>query len=407
MISLACSDCGRQLEVQSDAAGTRARCPGCGKVIAVPATGQKPAGSSGHANDPTVNFPPPGGAASETIASGPNRAVPEVPTELTEFLAPPQKPDEIGRLGPYRVLAVLGQGGMGVVFRAEDPDLGRPVALKALLPALASTSSARQRFFREARAAAALKHPHVVTIFQVGEDRGAPFLAMELLDGESLDQRIQRNGRLPTPEVLRLGREIAEGLAAAHERGLIHRDIKPANIWLERGHSRKQWEPHVKILDFGLARSQTDPTQLTQSGTVLGTPAYMAPEQAEGKAVDHRCDLFSLGCVLYRMCTGVLPFQGESTLAIMRALALNDPAPACNLRDDVPRPLSDLVMRLLSKDPAARPATAREVADALAELATTVQPMPTQRRSRGLTVALVLLVATLIAVGLVVFLAAP
>src|SRR5262249_2130883 len=142
-------------------------------------------------------------------------------------------PDEIGRLGPYRILAVLARGGMGVVFRAHDPALDRPVALKAMLPGEAAVPNARERFLREARAAAALKHPHVVTIFQVGEDHGVPFLAMEFLEGESLNDRIHREGRLPLAEVLRIGRETALGLAAAHARGLVHRDIKPANLWLE------------------------------------------------------------------------------------------------------------------------------------------------------------------------------
>ncbi len=169
----------------------------------------------------------------ETIGAAPGPSG-KPAAELTEFLAPAQAPDEIGRLGPYRVLAVLGHGGMGVVFRAEDPQLARLVALKAMLPAVARQPSARERFFREARAAAALKHQHIVSIYQVGEDRGAPFLAMEFLEGEPLDVRIAREGKLPAAEIVRIGRQIAQGLAAAHDKGLIHRDIKPANIWLER-----------------------------------------------------------------------------------------------------------------------------------------------------------------------------
>src|SRR5581483_3887523 len=212
-----------------------------------------------------------------------------------DFLAPPEGPDEIGRLGPYRVLAVLGAGGMGIVFRAEDTQLNRAVALKVMLPKLAGTEGARQRFVREAQAAAGVKHDHVVSVYQVGEDRDVPFLAMELLLGESLDQRLRREGKLPLVEVLRLGREIALGLAAAHQRGLIHRDIKPANLWLEAETGR------VKLLDFGLARAVGQGNQLTQQGAIIGTPAYMAPEQGQGKSLDHRCDLFSLGCVLYRL----------------------------------------------------------------------------------------------------------
>src|SRR5262245_5935304 len=208
-----------------------------------------------------------------------------LPDELSKFLAPPERPDQLGRLGPYRILAVLGRGGMGVVLRAHDPALDRLVALKVMLPGMATVPTARERFLREAKAAAALKHPHVVTIFQVGEDRGAPFLAMELLEGEPLDDRIRREGRLPLAEVLRIGRETALGLAAAHARGLVHRDIKPANLWLEGPTG------HVKVLDFGLARATADQVHLTQLDMIVGTPAYMAPEQAEGKPLDPRCDL--------------------------------------------------------------------------------------------------------------------
>jgi hypothetical protein len=157
----------------------------------------------------------------------------EPAAEAYSFLGPRQGPDELGRLGPYRVLQVLGAGGMGVVFLAEDPQLQRRVALKAMKPALAADPSASERFLREARALAAVKHDHVVTIYRVGEEGGVPFLAMELLEGETLEARLKREGRLPLSEVLRIGREMAAGLAAAHERGLIHRDVKPGNVWLE------------------------------------------------------------------------------------------------------------------------------------------------------------------------------
>jgi serine/threonine protein kinase len=178
---------------------------------------------------------------------------------MYQFLGPPEAPDELGRLGPYRVLSVLGAGGMGVVFRAEDPQLNRPVALKAMLPTAAGAESGRQRFLREARAAAAIKHDHVVSVYQVGEDRGVPFLAMEFLEGEPLDKRLRREGKLPLAEVLRFGREIALGLAAAHKRGLIHRDSKPANLWLEAETGR------IKVLDFGLARAARETSPLTRS----------------------------------------------------------------------------------------------------------------------------------------------
>jgi serine/threonine protein kinase len=234
------------------------------------------------------------------------------PTDVLSFLAPAEGPDELGRLGGYRILRVLGMGGMGVVFEAEDPRLVRRVALKVVRPTIAREQGIHDRFLREARAAAAIEHENVVTIHQVGEDRGVPFLAMPLLQGESLDNRLKRDKRLPAAEVIRIGREIAEGLAAAHEHGLIHRDIKPGNVWLDRRSGR------VKILDFGLARGtgQTDEPQLTLAGSIIGTPAYMAPEQAQGQTLDGRCDLFSLGCILFRSLTGVLPFPGSTPMQI-------------------------------------------------------------------------------------------
>jgi serine/threonine protein kinase/Leucine-rich repeat (LRR) protein len=286
----------------------------------------------------------------------------EVPDDLTKFLAPPQAEDELGRLGQFRVLKVLGQGGMGVVLLAEDAHLLRPAALKIMLPKFAQDTEAHQRFLREARAAARLKHDHIVTIHQVGESRGAPFLAMEYLEGESLQDRLKREEELPLAEVLRIGREIAEGLQAAHEHGLIHRDIKPGNVWLEGKRGR------VKILDFGLARSSTDDVHLTQSGAIVGTPTYMSPEQARGEKVDARCDLYSLGCVLYRLCTGELPLKGNNMTSLLMALATEEPRPVRAINPDVPPALAGLIMRLLAKDPAERPATAGEVSEELAAL---------------------------------------
>jgi serine/threonine protein kinase len=273
-------------------------------------------------------------------------------------LGPPERPDEIGRLGHYRVLKPLGRGGMGAVFHAEDSHLRRPVALKVMLPAFAADPAARERFLREARAAAVLKHDNVVTIYQVGEDRGVPFLAMEFLRGVPLDRWLDKHPRPTAPQVLRIGREVAAGLAAAHARGLMHRDIKPGNIWLEAPSGR------AKILDFGLARSQADP-QLTKSGLIIGTPAYMAPEQARGGPVDHRCDLWALGVVLYRLCTGRLPFDGTDMIATLTAIALDTPPPVRDLNPDVPPDLADLIERLLTKDPAGRPQSAEEVGQAL------------------------------------------
>lgn len=304
-----------------------------------------------------------GTASAAAVDTRPDAPAPgEFHVDLTGFLTPPEGPDELGRLGPYRVLALLGQGGMGVVLRAHEPALDRPVALKVLRPGMVAVPTATERFLREARAAAALKHPHVVTIYQVGEDRGVSFLAMEYLEGESLDSRIRRDGRLSVAEVLRIGHETALGLAAAHTRGLVHRDIKPANLWLEGPAGQ------VKILDFGLARVQADPARLTHEGLVVGTPAYMPPEQAEGKPVDARGDLFSLGSVLYQMCTGALPFQRETTISVLHALAVHEPPPVSELCPEAPSGLSDLVARLLAKKPENRPASTQDVAEALCAL---------------------------------------
>jgi WD40 repeat protein len=287
--------------------------------------------------------------------------------DATEYqnagLGSPQEPDEIGRLGAFRVIKLLGSGGMGSVFEAIDSQLGRHVALKVLRPRLAGSEIARQRFLREARAAAALEHDHLVAIYQVGEDNGVPYLAMPLLHGESLHNRLQGGARLAVGEAIRIAREIAEGLAAAHAHGLVHRDVKPANIWLEEATGR------VKILDFGLARSADEGARLTQDGTILGTPAYMAPEQASGeRQVDHHSDLFSLGCVLYRMLTGKTPFATSSHAATLLAITHQNPTPARTLNPEVPLGLDELVLRLLAKNPAARPESARAVVDALRAL---------------------------------------
>jgi serine/threonine protein kinase len=276
------------------------------------------------------------------------------------FLAPPQELDELGRLGPYLIHKVLGTGAMGIVFEAQDAKLKRLVALKVMKPALASLADYHRRFLREAQLAAAIDHENIVTIYHVGEDRGIPFLAMKLLQGESLEARLSRTGaRLPLEEVLRIGREIAEGLEAAHAKGLVHRDIKPANIWLEDGRDR------VKIVDFGLARGNGADAHFTQAGAIIGTPSFMAPEQAKGEEVDRRCDLFSLGAVLYRISTGRLAFDGKDTLAVLNALATKTPVPPKKIVPDLPSAFSDLLLRLLAKDRKERPQSAREVADIL------------------------------------------
>jgi hypothetical protein len=285
------------------------------------------------------------------------------------FLAPPDRPGDLGQLGGYRVVSVLGAGGMGTVLEAEDPRLGRRVALKVMRPQLA-TALGTARFLREARAASAVEHDHIVPVFHVGEENGVLFLVMPLLKGESLDARLKREGRLPAAEVARVGREMAAGLAAAHAAGLVHRDIKPANVWLEAPAGR------VKLLDFGLARG-ADAT-VTQPGTILGTPAYMAPEQARGNPVDPRADLFSLGAVLYRCATGRAPFTGTDTFSVLTSLAVDTPPAPRTLNPDLPPGVAGVIVQLLQKDPTRRPASAVEVARLLGEPPAEVRP----RRAR-------------------------
>jgi serine/threonine protein kinase/phage FluMu protein Com len=394
MLTFTCAGCGKRLRIKEEAVGKKVKCPHCGQVGQVPLAGKQNVSvqTSTPAGGETVAVPPEQANPSAAEASAGGRTtLPEGQREardnnLYSFLAPSQGPDEQGRLGHYRILKVLGAGGMGVVFRAEDTQLKRVVALKAMLPTLAANDAARQRFLREARAAASLKHDNVIHIYQVGEDRGVPFLAMEYLEGESLEDRLNREGKLSLPEVLRIGRELTEGLEAAHEHGLIHRDIKPGNVWLEGRRGR------VKILDFGLARTSKDDLHLTQSGAIVGTSAYMPPEQARGEKVDARCDLYSLGCVLYRLCTEELPFQADNMMSLMMALATEEPRSPRQLNADVPPALAELIVRLLAKDPAKRPASARAVAEALdaipATAAPSQQPPAPPRRRRVIPLAL-------------------
>ena len=294
---------------------------------------------------PLASWPP-----AATVTGGPSTS-----NKRFDFLGSPRAAGECGWLAHYRVLRLLGQGGMGLVFLAEDSLLARPVALKVIRPEIAGADGIATRFTREARATAAIKHDHIVTIYQVGQENGIPFLAMEFLKGMSLAQWLDR-GQSPSLElVLRIGREIAAGLSAAHRYGLIHRDIKPANIWLEAPSGR------VKILDFGMARSVREDVEITRSGAVMGTPAYMAPEQARGEPPSAGSDLFSLGCVIYRLCTCRLPFEGESVMAVLTALSTTAPRPPRAWRSELPPALDELVLRLLAKDPSDRPESAEVV----------------------------------------------
>lgn len=313
-------------------------------------------------------------------------------------LEPPQAAEELGRLGPYRVLQLLGAGGMGVVFLAEDPQLRRRVALKILKPALAARPGYRVRFLREAQATAALEHPRIVPIYQVGEAGGSAFLAMQFLHGETLEARLDREGRLPVAEVLRLGREVAAGLAAAHDRGLVHRDIKPGNIFLEQD-AEHSLSPRVKILDFGLALAPAEGPNLTDPAVVLGTPGYMAPEQAWGQGVDARTDLYGLGMVLYQMAAGAPAFAGLDTAAWLSALSHGPRRPLREARPEMPVELSTLVERLLAPNPADRPRSAREVDATLDAIAV---GRPRRRRWQGWVAAALVASLGLLAGGIYV-----
>ena len=274
------------------------------------------------------------------------------------FLDPPETDGQLGRLGPYTVLEIIGRGGMGVVLKAHDAALNRFVAIKVLAPHLAGTAVARRRFYREAKAAAAVSHEHVVAIHAVEPGRTLPWLVMQCVAGKSLQQRIDQTGPLDPIDILRIGKEAAAGLAAAHAQGLIHRDIKPSNILLENGVER------VKLTDFGLALA-VDDASATQSGLVAGTPQYMAPEQARGEAVDHRADLFSLGSVLYAMACGRPPFRAGSTIAVLRRVSDDPPRPVREVNPDVPEWLAAIIARLHAMDPANRFQSAVEVSDLL------------------------------------------
>jgi serine/threonine-protein kinase len=275
--------------------------------------------------------------------------------DALDFLAPSDDPTSLGRIGPYEVKGVLGRGGNGVVLKALDPGLNRFVAVKVIATVLAGSAAAKKRFVREAQAAAAVVHEHVIAVFRIDEANGLPFLVMEYVTGRSLQDRLDRQGPLELKEILRIGHQTAAGLAAAHAQGLVHRDIKPANILLENGVER------VKITDFGLARAVADAT-LTQSGVITGTPHYMAPEQARGDAVDHRADLFSLGSTLYAMCTGHPPFRADTPLAVLRRVTDEAPRPVRQDNPDLPGWLEAIVGRLMAKDPAERFQSAAEVA---------------------------------------------
>lgn len=275
-----------------------------------------------------------------------------------DFLEPSDDPSVLGRLGEYEIVEVIGRGGMGVVLKGYQKELQRFVAVKVLAPQLATSGAARRRFAREAQATAAVVNPHVMAIHSVHANSNLPYLVMPFVACESLQQRLDQSGPLDLKDILRIGMQAAHGLSAAHAQGLVHRDVKPANILLETNVDR------VMLTDFGLARAVDDAT-LTRTGIIAGTPQYMSPEQANGDAVDHRSDLYSLGTVLYAMCTGRPPFRSETTFGVLRRIREMAPRPIREINTDIPAWFERIVLRLLEKQPDRRFSTANDVAQLL------------------------------------------
>ncbi|MCU0717919.1 MAG: protein kinase [Pirellula sp.] len=292
-----------------------------------------------------------GFGAFEDMAPGESRSA----ASLLKLLGPTDDPEMLGRIGPYEIVGLLGQGGMGAVFKGFDRTLNRFVAIKMMLPHLATSGAARKRFAREGKAIAAVVDDHVMAIHCVDEWQGLPYLVMNYSRGLSLQKRLSDNGPMELRAILRIGMQSAKGLAAAHAQGIVHRDIKPANIFLDPNVER------VQLMDFGLARA-VDDASLTRSGTLAGTPQYMSPEQARAEAVDHRSDLFSLGSVMYAMCTGHSPFRAESSYSVLRLIIDKEPRPIRQVNPDIPDWLCWIIGKLMSKSLQDRYASADEIA---------------------------------------------
>ena len=325
--------------------------------------------------------------------------------------------DAGSQLGPYTIVSRIGAGGMGEVWRATDTRLDRSVAIKVLPETLAENEQFRARFEREAKTISSLNHPHICTLFDVGQHDGSHFLVMELIEGESLADRLQK-GALPAEQVIRLGAEIAEALDRAHRQGVIHRDVKPGNVMLTKS--------GVKLLDFGLARAGVEaspiqgltelPTQakpLTQEGMILGTFQYMAPEQLEGQEADARTDIFALGALLYEMATGKRAFEGSSRTSLIAAIVSSQPAPISQVVPMTPPALDHVVRRCLEKDPQDRWQSAHDVASELRWIsgagsqAGVAAPVTLRRKSRERLAWSLAAMAAVIAVAMGVFLARP
>ncbi|QDT32799.1 serine/threonine-protein kinase [Thalassoglobus polymorphus] len=295
---------------------------------------------------------------------------------VMDQLLPTDYPEMIGRFGGYEIVGVIGCGGMGVVLKGFESALNRFVAIKVLAPHLATSGAARNRFSREGQSAASVVHPNVVSIHRVSQANGLPFLVMPYIGGESLQKRSDRDGALPVSAVVRIGLQVCRGLAAAHAQGLVHRDVKPANILLEKDVDR------IILTDFGLARAADD-ASMTKSGVLAGTPQYMSPEQARGERLDQRSDLFSLGSVLYTLCTGRPPFRAETSYGILRKITDTQPRPIREINPDIPSWMATLIASLQSKNPDDRINSAEEAANLLEQCLAhlqqpDLQPLPAE-----------------------------
>lgn len=297
--------------------------------------------------------------------------------ELTHssILDAPSHPEMLGRIGHYDIEQVIGRGGMGVVYKGYDTQLNRAVAIKVLSPHLASNVTARKRFEREARAAAAVVHHNVIPIHGVNSQGKLPYIVMHLVGGSSLQEYIEQNGPMETKDIIRVASQIAAGLNEAYKQGLVHRDIKPANILIEDDVSR------VTITDFGLARAADD-AAMTQTGWLAGTPHYMSPEQSKGKNISHSSDLFSLGSLMYFMATGRVPFRGDGPMAVLNKICNEPITPVRQINSDVPRRLGDIIEKLLEKRPADRFKTALQLQQTLSEYLAYLQDPQSKKAPR-------------------------